>query len=53
MKAVGVRADMDALLMKEENSSIDYASVTECSHSCGHDGHIAAALACLEVVWKS
>ena len=35
---------MDALLMKEE-TDLEYSSVTEYAHMCGHDGHMATLLA--------
>lgn len=40
---VAVRADMDGLLVKEENSC-DYASKNDCMHACGHDAHTAILL---------
>ena len=38
-----LRADMDALLMKEE-TSCDFKSTNGCMHSCGHDMHTAMLL---------
>lgn len=43
-KWIGIRADMDALPLKED-SGATYASVVEGrAHSCGHDGHMTVAL---------
>ena len=43
-KTVAFRADMDALLVKEE-TGLPYASVVEnVSHACGHDAHTAMLL---------
>ena len=38
------RADIDALKMKEE-TGLEYSSVTDHAHMCGHDGHMATLLA--------
>ena len=41
---IGIRADMDALPIQEENA-VDYRSrIPERMHACGHDGHVAIAL---------
>jgi hippurate hydrolase len=43
-RAVGLRADMDALPI-EETSGLDYASKNSgVMHACGHDGHTASLL---------
>ncbi|MCG3810294.1 amidohydrolase [Psychrobacter sp. Ps4] len=42
--AIGIRADIDALPIKEQND-IDYKSTHEnCMHACGHDGHTSVLL---------
>lgn len=44
-RAVGLRADMDALPIEEQNDSLPYRStVPGVMHACGHDGHTAALL---------
>lgn len=44
-RAVAFRADMDALCIRE-NSGVDFLSRNEgFMHACGHDGHMAMALA--------
>ena len=41
---IGLRADMDALPIKEQ-SDVDYKSTHEnCMHACGHDGHTSVML---------
>src|SRR5699024_11954385 len=43
-KAIGIRADFDALPIQEENN-LPYKSSTDgIAHLCGHDGHTAMAL---------
>jgi len=43
-RAIGLRADMDALPIHEA-SGLPYESVNRgCAHSCGHDGHTAMLL---------
>ena len=42
--AIALRADIDALPIKE-NSGVAWSSENEgCMHACGHDGHTAALL---------
>ena len=44
-RAIAIRADMDALPITEE-TGVSYAStVPGVMHACGHDGHVAMALA--------
>ncbi|MGV1907068.1 M20 aminoacylase family protein [Agrobacterium cavarae] len=44
-KAIGIRADIDALPIMEK-SGVEYASrAAGKMHACGHDGHVAMALA--------
>ena len=43
-KVLGLRADMDALPIKEENN-VSYKSINDgVMHACGHDVHSAIAL---------
>lgn len=47
-RTIGIRADMDALPI-EEKSGVLHASCTGgFMHACGHDGHVAMALAAAE-----
>lgn len=48
-RTVAIRADMDALRIPEE-SGVPHASRTSgLMHACGHDGHVAIALAAAKV----
>lgn len=51
-KTIGLRADMDALLM-DEKSGLSFASETPgVAHACGHDGHTAILLGAARVLWQ-
>lgn len=40
---IALRAEMDALKMKEGNEELSYRSTNEgAAHMCGHDGHMAS-----------
>lgn len=43
-KTIAFRADMDGLLMTENNPQLEYHSVTKAAHMCGHDGHMTCML---------
>lgn len=50
-RAVGVRADMDALPVPEARGRVGYRSVVpDVSHACGHDAHVAMALGVAELL---
>lgn len=44
-KAIGLRADMDALPMQESNTFAHASKHSGKMHACGHDGHTAILLA--------
>ena len=50
---IAIRADMDALPMPEKNPHIDYQSVTDHAHMCGHDGHTTCLLGLAEFAIKN
>ncbi|MBE6062231.1 MAG: amidohydrolase [Clostridium butyricum] len=50
-KTVALRADMDGLPIKEE-CSLDFKSITDNMHACGHDGHMAILLATAQILKK-
>ena len=43
-RMIGLRADMDALPVKEENTFAHRSTHEGCMHACGHDGHTAILL---------
>ncbi|UVA80133.1 M20 aminoacylase family protein [Pandoraea commovens] len=52
--AIGIRADMDALMIDEKASGRDYASqVPGKMHACGHDGHMSMVLGAAKLLAES
>ena len=43
-RSIGLRADMDALPMAEENEFAHRSTRAELMHGCGHDGHVTILL---------
>ncbi len=48
-KTLVIRADIDGLPI-EELTGLEFASTNGAMHACGHDGHIAMALAAADVI---
>ena len=44
LRAIGLRADMDALPITERNEFAHRSTIPGCMHACGHDGHTAMLL---------
>lgn len=51
-KTIAIRADMDALPIKEE-TGLDFASTNGYMHACGHDGHTAILLGTAKVLHEN
>src|SRR6202012_3754681 len=43
-RAIGLRADMDALAMEEDNDLGYRSTIANRMHACGHDGHTTMLL---------
>lgn len=48
-RSIGIRADMDALPIREESGAPHSSSNAGVMHACGHDGHTAIALAAARI----
>jgi len=51
-RAIGLRADMDALPIHEQNAFAHASKVPGKMHACGHDGHTAMLLAAAQYLAK-
>lgn len=51
-RAIGLRADMDALPMQEQNGFAHASKHAGKMHACGHDGHTAMLLAAAQYLAK-
>lgn len=47
---LAIRADMDALPIREENETPYCSTYPQVMHACGHDGHIAIALGTAKIL---
>ena len=52
-RSIGLRADMDALPMIEENEFAHRSTKPELMHGCGHDGHVTILLAAARYLAES
>ena len=47
---IGLRADIDALPMPENNNDLEYRTKTNHAHMCGHDGHTSILIAVAKIL---
>lgn len=52
-KSIGIRADMDALPIHEQNNLGWASQIPGMMHACGHDGHTATLLAAAKFIAKN
>ena len=52
-RSIGLRADMDALPLQEQNDCTWRSAIDNRFHGCGHDGHTAMLLAAAELLIRS
>ncbi len=52
-RGIGLRADMDALPMQEENTFAHASQTPGRMHGCGHDGHTATLMACAQYLQEN
>ena len=52
-KTIILRADIDALPVKEEHESEYKSSIDGVMHACGHDAHTASLLAGVKILYKN
>ena len=50
---LALRADIDALPMKEENEHLEYCSKNGVAHMCGHDGHTTCLLGGIALIHEN
>lgn len=52
-RSIGLRADMDALLIQEANTFAHASTRPGTMHACGHDGHVAMLLGAAQYLAQS
>jgi amidohydrolase len=52
-RTIGIRADMDALRIHEQSGVAHASGTPGVMHACGHDGHVAIALAAARICSQS